>query len=69
MTKEEVIRELKIQFAGEYDRQRKAKDRAIKDIEQLQKIQEIIAQHDADKLPEDYWYIDKIREVLEDGDE
>lgn len=34
MTGEEAIRELKIQFVGEYDRQRKAKDRAIKALEQ-----------------------------------
>lgn len=31
-----------------------------------QKIVEIIKDHDADNMPEDYWYIDKIRKVLED---
>ena len=34
MTREEAIRELKIQFVGEYDRQREAKDVAIKALEQ-----------------------------------
>lgn len=34
MTIEEAIRELKIQFVGEYDRQREAKDMAIKALEQ-----------------------------------
>jgi len=33
MTREEAIRELKIQFVGEYDRQREAKDMAISDME------------------------------------
>ena len=34
MTNEEAIRELKIQFVGEYDRQREAKDMAIIALEQ-----------------------------------
>ena len=33
--------------------------------EKLDKIEQIIKQHDNDSMPEDYWYIDKIREVLE----
>lgn len=37
MTREEAIRELSIQFVGEYDRQRKAKDMAIKALEQESK--------------------------------
>ena len=32
-----------------------------------QKIEQIIKKHDNDRMPEDYWYIDKIREVLKDG--
>lgn len=36
-------------------------------MRKYQKIQEIIKDHDADRMPEDYWYIDKIREVIEDG--
>lgn len=32
-----------------------------------QKIEQIIKDHDDDRMPDDYWYIDKIREVLEDG--
>jgi uncharacterized OB-fold protein len=34
MTRKQAIRELKIQFVGEYDRQREAKDMAIKALEQ-----------------------------------
>lgn len=34
MTKEEAIKELKIEFAGEYDKQREAKNLAIKALEQ-----------------------------------
>ena len=41
---------------------------ARKDAElKLYKIEQIIKDHDNDRIPEDYWYIDKIREVLEDG--
>lgn len=71
MTKAEVIRELKIQFVGEYDRQREAKDRAIKFIEQLQKIQEIIKSWKDGTIEEkdSIYAFHKIREVLEDGDE
>ncbi len=38
-------------------------------LEKLQKIEQIIKKHDNDRMPEDYWYIDKIREVLEDGND
>lgn len=34
-----------------------------------QKIEQIIKDHDNDRIPEDYWYIDKIREVIEDGND
>ncbi len=30
----------------------------------LQKIEQIIKEHDEDRMPEDYFYIDKIREVI-----
>lgn len=33
-------------------------------LKQLKAVKDIIARHDADSMPEDYWYIDKIREVL-----
>ena len=31
----------------------------------LEKIEQIVKDHDNDSMPEDYWYIDKIREALE----
>ena len=40
---------------------------AIDTMRRYQKIEQIIKDHDADRIPEDYWYIDKIREVVEDG--
>lgn len=39
-------------------------DFAVKSMQKLQKIEEIIKNHDNDNMPEDYFYIDKIREVL-----
>ena len=45
---------------AEYD----ALDAAIKAIRKLEKIEQIIKTHDDDNMPEDYFYIDKIREVL-----
>ena len=40
---------------------------AIDTMRKYQKIEQILKDHDADRIPEDYWYIDKIREVIEDG--
>jgi hypothetical protein len=34
-----------------------------------QKIAQIIKDHDTDSMPDDYWYIDEIREVIENGNE
>lgn len=33
-------------------------------LKELKAVKDIIAQHDADSMPEDYWYIDKIREAV-----
>lgn len=33
--------------------------------EKLDKIEQIIKQHDNDSMPRNYWYIYKIKEVLE----
>lgn len=38
---------------------------APESMEKLQKIEQIIKDHDNDRMPEDYFYIDKIRKVLE----
>ena len=35
-------------------------------LKELKEIKQIIAQHDADSMPEDFWYIDQIREVVEE---
>ena len=37
---------------------------AIQALEQIQEIKDIIIQHDADRMPEDFWYLDQIREVV-----
>lgn len=33
-------------------------------LKELKAVQDIIKQHDSDSMPEDYWYIDKIRTVV-----
>lgn len=38
-------------------------------IRKCQKIEQIIKDHDNDRIPEDYWYIDKIKEVIEYGND
>lgn len=38
-------------------------------LKQLKAIKQIIVQHDSDCMPEDYWYIDKIREVVHEVEE
>ena len=44
MTRKQAIRELKIRFVGEYDRQREAKDMAIKALEQESILDKIRAE-------------------------
>jgi deoxyadenosine/deoxycytidine kinase len=51
---------IKDTLLSEYD----AFDAAIKAIRKLEKIEGIIKIHDYESMPEDYFYIDKIREVL-----
>lgn len=41
-----------------------ARTTAIDSMKKLGKIEQIVRDHDNDSMPEDYWYIDKIREVL-----
>lgn len=36
-------------------------------MRKYRRIQKIVRDHDVDNMPKDYWYIDKIREVVEDG--
>jgi hypothetical protein len=42
---------------------------AIDAMYKYQKIVQIIKDHDTDNMPDDYWYIDEIREVIENGNE
>lgn len=42
-------------------------DMAVEIMCKYKKIEAIIKDHDNDRMPEDYWYIDRIREVLEYG--
>ena len=43
-------------------------DFAIESMQKLKKIEQIIKDHDDDNMPEDYFYIDKIRKVLRDDE-
>lgn len=56
---------------GYYPEQFKTHEECLKEVMDIvrkyQKIEQIIKDHDNDRIPEDYWYIDRIREVLEDG--
>lgn len=38
-------------------------------MRKYQKIEQIIKDHDNDRIPEDYWYIDKIKEVIGYGND
>ena len=35
-------------------------------LKELKAVKDIIRQHDEDSMPEDFWYIDKIRKVVQD---
>lgn len=37
-------------------------------LKQLQDVKKIISEHDSDKMPEDYWYIDRIRRVVQNAE-
>ena len=47
-----------------FEEEKKALYIARQALEQIQQIKDIIIQHDADRMPEDFWYIDEIREVV-----
>ena len=34
-------------------------------LKELKDVKDIIRQHDEDSMPEDFWYIDKIREAVQ----
>lgn len=51
---------------SDLDKDIEAYDTVIDIMHKYQKIEQIIKDHDADRIPEDYWYIDRIREVIED---
>ena len=35
-------------------------------LKELKAVKDLIRQHDEDSMPEDFWYIDKIREVVQE---
>ena len=35
-------------------------------LKELKDVKDIIRQHDEDSMPEDFWYIDKIREAVQE---
>ena len=35
-------------------------------LKELKNVKDIIRQHDEDSMPEDFWYIDKIREEVQE---
>lgn len=35
-------------------------------LKELKAVKELIRQHDEDSMPEDFWYIDKIREAVQE---
>ncbi|MGJ1079022.1 hypothetical protein ACR77U_13355 [Enterococcus faecium] len=35
-------------------------------LEQLKAVKDLIKQHDEDSMPEDFWYIDEIREAVQE---
>lgn len=41
-------------------------EQLIKYLNALKEVKHIIGTHDNDTMPEDYWYLDKIRDLLED---
>lgn len=63
MTKEQAIKVLKSTgYIG--NEVGVAFDVAMKSMKKLGEIEQIIKQHDNDSMPENYWYIYKIKEVL-----
>ena len=76
MTREEIVKSMSVQDAiqvlldtNTYGTADIAKTVAIDTMRKYQKIEQIIKDHDNDRIPEDYWYIDKNIEVIEDGKE
>jgi hypothetical protein len=67
MTRKQAIRELKIRFVGEYDRQREAKDMAIKALEQEPVLDKLRERVELEKLgyPPSAGYYKAIMKVLQ----
>lgn len=60
MTNNEVIKELKVEFLGESDRQREAKNQAIIAMKKMDKIDELLKFDDRK-----YITIKQLRQILE----
>jgi chromosome segregation ATPase len=61
--------ERKEAFAHEIDDYKKRMDynRYLAEwLNELKAVKDLISQHDEDSMPEDFWYIDKIREAVQE---
>lgn len=64
MKKDNTYREACIDYVKETMRCISYSDYVVAELQKLEQIEQIIEDHDNDSMPEDYWYIDKIREVF-----
>lgn len=49
-----------------YERELQEHTQTAEWLRKLKAVKDIIRQHDEDSMPEDFWYIDKIREVVQE---
>ena len=68
-TLKEHLNTLNVDKGVEFYQEIESIQSAIEIMHKYQKIEQIIKDHDNDRIPEYYWYIDRIRKVLEDGNE
>jgi len=49
-----------------YERELQEHTQMAEWLKELKAVKDIIKQHDEDSMPEDFWYIDKIREAVQE---